>query len=135
MNRLTQTDRMECPICGGTRWNFIDSQGAKWGNAECAVCGIVSPEVRTGYDLSENAEWHTDAIEGLQQVVETSLLAPMREAWAGYVEFMERSYGADFTWTCDHLAELDGMLGDGRHIEPVEGVSNETSEGECNGRN
>jgi hypothetical protein len=116
MNRLTQTERMECPICGGTRWNFIDSQGTKWGNAECVVCGIVSPEVRTGYDLSADAEWHADAIGELQRVVETSLLAPMREAWGRYVEFMEWSYGTDFVWTCEYLAELDRMLGDGRHI-------------------
>jgi len=119
---MNRTDQMECPVCGGTRWNFIDSQGSKWGNAECVWCGIVSPEVRTGYDLSDGAQWHADAVEALQGVVYAFILYPLRTKWKRYVAYMERGYGKDFTWTCDHLAELDKMLGDGRHVDGAKGV-------------
>jgi len=50
-----------CPFCGEKSTSYIDSQGTKWGCVVCNDCGAWGPEVRTGYDLSENAEWHKDA--------------------------------------------------------------------------
>ena len=55
-----------CPFCGwhGDSLDFIAdaSQGYKWGSGYCPECGATSGEVRTGYDTSENAEWHEEAI-------------------------------------------------------------------------
>lgn len=52
-----------CPFCGSTNVaTYPDqSQGTKWGYAECE-CGARSPEVRTGYDVSPEAEWRKTAI-------------------------------------------------------------------------
>lgn len=51
-----------CPFCGSTvGLNFVDSQGCKWGNAVCPDCGAMGPEVRTNYDVGENAPWHEEA--------------------------------------------------------------------------
>lgn len=62
------TDKIEgglkpCPFCGGTHVYYITTQGAKWGSAVCSECGVIGPEVRTGYDQSENAPWHVEALE------------------------------------------------------------------------
>ena len=54
-----------CPFCGGTPnpdnpYTFQCSQGDKWGSVVCCCAG---PEVRTGYDTSDDAPWHEDAIK------------------------------------------------------------------------
>lgn len=54
-----------CPFCGGKmeKPDFPTNQGTKWGRIECDTCCACGPEVRTGYDVSENADWHKEAIE------------------------------------------------------------------------
>jgi hypothetical protein len=52
-----------CPFCGGVPDGncFYADQGDKWGRVVCG-CGAQGPEVRTSYDVSEDAPWHDDAI-------------------------------------------------------------------------
>jgi len=70
---MENNEDQPCPICGATAWIFADNgQGMKWGNATCGNCGIVSPEVRTMFDLSDDADWHDFAIEELRSIVETA---------------------------------------------------------------
>lgn len=50
-----------CPFCGETpdidrRETFQDSQGTKWGSVVCG-CGVVGPQVRTGYESVEHWRW------------------------------------------------------------------------------
>ena len=50
-----------CPFCGCKTVSYDTNQGTKWGFAVCGQCSACGPEVRTGYDISENAEWHIQA--------------------------------------------------------------------------
>lgn len=64
-------DIKTCPFCGHTfdagleigKALFPDSQGTKWGCLQCPSCSGQGPEVRTGYDVSDDAEWHGRAIK------------------------------------------------------------------------
>lgn len=51
-----------CPFCGATDglW-FCLVPSHKWGFVRCSNCGAQGPEVRTGYDTSEDAPWRADA--------------------------------------------------------------------------
>jgi len=55
----------ECPFCGSKRgvYYLYGTDSCKWGAARCIDCGAQAPEVRTGYDESEGAAWHKDALE------------------------------------------------------------------------
>ena len=52
-----------CAWCRSKRkpWYKYGTNSCKWGAAVCSDCGAQAPEVRTGYDESENAPWHEDA--------------------------------------------------------------------------
>ncbi len=52
-----------CLHCGSTAFTFAHNQGAKWGFVACADCAATGPEVRTSYDLSDDAAWHEEAIK------------------------------------------------------------------------
>jgi hypothetical protein len=55
----------ECPFCGsnsGVGYKY-GTDSCKWGAAYCIDCGAMAAEVRTGYDESEDAEWHKAALE------------------------------------------------------------------------
>ena len=52
-----------CPFCGYDKVQFTVSQGTKWGQVGCGRCGAAGPEVRTDYDLKDNAEWHAKALD------------------------------------------------------------------------
>ena len=54
------SDKKPCPFCGDTCAS-CQATGAKWGAVVCGNCGARGPEVRTGYDISENAPWHDQA--------------------------------------------------------------------------
>ena len=58
-------EEKECPFCGSNRGVYFlyGTDSCKWGAARCIVCGAQAPEVRTGYDDSEDADWHKDALE------------------------------------------------------------------------
>jgi Lar family restriction alleviation protein len=58
-------EEKECPFCGSNRGvHFLyGTDSCKWGAARCIDCGAQAPEVRTGYDESEDAGWHKDALE------------------------------------------------------------------------
>ena len=62
---MNRQEAKPCPFCGseniGTAFDY--EQGMKWGTAVCLSCGVKGPEVRTGYDKSEDAGWRTDAID------------------------------------------------------------------------
>ncbi len=62
VSMATQSKVKPCPFCGSTEIQFVVTQGTKWGQVECA-CTARGAEVRTGYDTSDNAPWHEDAIE------------------------------------------------------------------------
>ena len=59
------SDNKPCPFCGDTcvSCQLDGSQGIKWGAAVCGNCGAQGPEVRTGYDTSESAPWHEQALK------------------------------------------------------------------------
>lgn len=52
---------LPCPFCGSSVINF-DNDNRKWGYVECE-CGARGPEIRTGYDLSDQAKWRMEAVE------------------------------------------------------------------------
>ena len=56
-------EEMECPFCGEVGTDFGNNQGTKWGYTECQSCGAKGPEVRTNYDISEDALWHKSALK------------------------------------------------------------------------
>lgn len=53
-----------CPFCAGTSvaTHLDEAQGTKWGFAACGECAARGPEVRTGYDCSEQAPWRAQAL-------------------------------------------------------------------------
>ena len=52
----------KCPFCGDKALDFEIHDGIKWGSVVCG-CGARGPDVRTEYDLSEDAAWHEKAID------------------------------------------------------------------------
>ena len=58
-----------CPFCGSVliTTEMDQLQGTKWGYAICGECLSCGPEVRTGYDKSDNAPWRKYAIEEWNQ--------------------------------------------------------------------
>lgn len=56
-----QSSLLPCPFCGEvpTTIEADANQGYKWGRVRCCIEG---PEVRTGYETSDNAPWHANAI-------------------------------------------------------------------------
>ncbi len=58
-----------CRWCNMTPQYFYMSQGYKWGGVECD-CGARGPDTRTGYDESEGAEWHLEAIREWNRGIE-----------------------------------------------------------------
>jgi len=52
-----------CPFCGESKnFGFEVDQGDKWGRVVCKSCAAEGPEVRTSYDMSDNAPWRNSAI-------------------------------------------------------------------------
>ena len=60
-----------CPFCKCKQFYYDTNQGTKWGFVVCVECGATGPEVRTGYNTSDNAEWHKDANKAWNTRTET----------------------------------------------------------------
>lgn len=58
---MTDENTVPCPFCGATSVSFARVDGYKWGAVICS-CGAQGPDVRTSYDISENAPWHKEAL-------------------------------------------------------------------------
>ena len=60
---------LPCPFCGATPTPpacYYADQGDKWGRVVCG-CGAEGPDVRTQYNLADDAPWHADAVEEWNQ--------------------------------------------------------------------
>lgn len=54
---MRDTELKPCPFCGGQCAQLVIDQGDKWAHYEPSCL-----EVRTGYNVSDNAPWIADAI-------------------------------------------------------------------------
>ena len=84
---------LPCPFCGNAPTDFYMNQGFKWGGVRCCIDG---PEVRTGYDETEDVAWHKEAIEEWNRRHDSPELVRLREELRSLKDSIAMAYG--FLW-------------------------------------